>query len=113
MNEPELADAGSFDVVPIALPNYIDPANDALPRADAETVAISEVFGDFGGRLVEWTVPGDRRSIGPTFTRLQKWANPPEPRSSVLLWLGHGRSDEDAAVLVVNGGPDSDEDHEL
>ena len=89
-----------FDVVSIDLPRYLKLAD--VP-CDLDAEAVYNRLALVGGRKVPWTAEPERRTVGEVHRRLAHWANPAEPRSSVLFWAGHGFSNGQAAQLYVPG----------
>jgi hypothetical protein len=59
------------------------------------------LFDSLGGAEQRWDVPAQARTLSAVTARLDGWAEPDRPRSSVLLWMGHGESDGDDAWLAV------------
>jgi WD40 repeat protein len=102
---------GGFDVVPVVISEYLETAWPELPGAEDEAQAIGTLFGSLGGEYVSWEIPPHERDLSTVNTRLMSWAKPPRPRSSVLLWLGHGASNHDRAELVIRGPAGTTRDH--
>ena len=101
--EPGSDDTAAFDVVPIAITTY-RPDSDRwpqLPEAEVEVREIGTLFERLGGRFMDWEVEPDGRELGAVTTRLHEWAGAEPPRNSVLIWLGHGTSNNDTASLIV------------
>lgn len=90
---------GLFDVVPVAIGEYED--HEPLPGVAAELAAVLDVLDQLGGVARPWDA--DRApDLSAVNRRLATWANPPRPRSSALVWIGHGGSDGDRAWLAVH-----------
>jgi WD40 repeat protein len=90
----------SFTVFPIAISEYAH--HDAVPEIDADADAVVELLAELGGAELPWTVPpGERDSVRVTH-RLAEWASHPEPRNSVLLWIGHGSAEPGKAWLATH-----------
>ncbi|WP_345136892.1 hypothetical protein [Dactylosporangium darangshiense] len=54
-----------------------------------------------GGAELQWEAPAQDRTLSAVIERLDGWADPGRPRSSVLLWMGHGESDGNKAWLAA------------
>lgn len=110
---PVSAAAGTdeFSVIPIVISQYVEERWADLGKADEEARLIGEIFADWGGVLRPWSVGSDQRDRTRVEDRLLAWADAGWSRSSVLLWLGHGESNDDRACLIVRGGGKTD--HEL
>ncbi|NKY28543.1 WD40 repeat domain-containing protein [Nocardia gamkensis] len=87
----------TFDVVPIVISKYSRLRN--LPTADDEADRIAAILSRWGGRLCPWDVPSDKRSVASALARLESWSQPKMSRCSVLLWISHGSSNDDVAVV--------------
>ncbi|MCF4136609.1 ATP-binding protein [Streptomyces sp. Tue 6430] len=75
----------------------------------AEADGVAELLSEWGGDHREWQ--GEDRTMGATLARLREWSDPRPPRNSMLLWFGHGESNEDDALLAVRGaGTDGEDD---
>lgn len=91
------ADTG-FEVVCLPIGTY--QAYDPLP-ADDEAAHVVALLNQLGGVGQAWEMqPSDRTRTG-VGDRLADWAAHRPPRSSVLLWMGHGESDGKDAWLAV------------
>ncbi|WP_433788572.1 hypothetical protein [Actinoplanes sp. CA-252034] len=90
----------TFDVTAIDLPRYrsLDPV-----PCDLDAAAVLGRLGPVGGRPVGWSVDAAAREIGEVVKRLEQWADPEPPRSSVLFWAGHGFSNGRDTHLFVPG----------
>ena len=97
--------AGGFDVFPIVLERYAE--SDELTGAQAEADKIADLLGRYGGVLHPWDVPPEERDLLAAKSRLDEWAK--ATRSSVLLWLGHGKTTSGQARLLVPRSADADE----
>jgi WD40 repeat protein len=92
-----MADEGGFDVYPIPLDRYVEP--DFSLEAQAEADLTTDLLAHYGGFVRSWDVPSEKRDLSATMGRLDEWAT--AKRSSLLLWLGHGRTVGGAGRLVV------------
>ena len=100
----EQVEAHPFDVVAIDLPRYLRLAG--VP-CDLDAEAVYRRLAQVGGRKVPWAAEPERRTVGEVHSRLAQWADPAEPRSSVLFWAGHGFSNGKTAHLYVPGADPS------
>lgn len=95
--------ASAFDVVPIVISNYNTLPD--LPTGDEEAEQVATILARWGGVLRPWEVCGPERTFDTAIARLDSWSQPAASRSSLLLWIGHGSStDDDAVVRVPAGG---------
>ena len=98
------ASAAEGDVNPafevVCVPIGIYQAHGALP-ADEEAARIVTLLVEFGAVGRPWEMPGPARTKTGVSGRLADWADPVMPRSSVLLWIGHGESNRAQAWLAV------------
>jgi hypothetical protein len=93
-----------FDVVPVAFSAFRNYAQ--LDTMENELGLVVALFASLGGAEVKWGVPAQERTLNAVTARLDGWADPDHPRSSVLLWMGHGESDgEDAWLAVYDSRP--------
>ncbi|MFV2084294.1 AAA family ATPase [Micromonospora sp. LOL_021] len=91
---------GAFEVFPIVVDRYAY-LND-LPGAHDAASEVCDLLAGFGGVARPWpqeVLPGHDAVLN----RLAEWSNPDAPRSSTLLWFGHGESDGGNAWLAVHG----------
>ena len=95
---PGLA-ADTFEVVPVVISRYHDHPD--LPTADDEAERIAAVLARWGGVLHPWDVASPQRSLQAAQERLQSWSQPAVSRSSLLLWISHGSSNDDEAVVFL------------
>ncbi|SNS13151.1 AAA family ATPase [Actinomadura mexicana] len=104
-------DAAGFDIVP--LPFDTCEGFDTCLSGDtctehgkidctSEAAAIGDLLAEFGGTAVPWA-PEDGRHLNAVHTRLSEWARASSSKRSVLLWLGHGRSNRTDAALAIPG----------
>jgi hypothetical protein len=106
----------SIEVQIVAFPigNYRDESRNPRFDADNEATALTDMLADeLGGVVRPWSVPSHRRDLAAVEARLQDWARPTTSRSSVLVWVGHGTSNDSDATLVVPGAEKSRADAEL
>ncbi|MFI0827159.1 hypothetical protein ACH4Q7_22200 [Streptomyces roseolus] len=103
-------DGDGFDVYAVALGDYVRQENF---DADQEAEAISELLAQFGGVPVPWYVKPAERDLTQVDLRLRGWADPPEVRGGVLIWIGHGTSNAEDASLYVRGHATAADDTEL
>ncbi len=96
---------GGFDIFPIALTRYAE--SEELIGAQAEADAIAGLLGRYGGVVHSWDVPPEERDVLAAKSRLDEWAM--ATRSSVLLWLGHGKTKDGRARLLARQSADTDE----
>lgn len=100
-----------FTVVPIVISEYLESRWPNLSEAEEEARLIGGILADWGGVIEPWDVGSSQRDRTRVEDRLSDWADAGRSRSSVLLWLGHGDSNDDGARLIVRGGRQAD--HEL
>ncbi|CCK24827.1 hypothetical protein BN159_0448 [Streptomyces davaonensis JCM 4913] len=93
----------AFDVV--TLPIGVYDHFDDVPGAATCAERAAELLAELGGRHVPWSGRPERVTRTEATARLGAWASPPAPRSSALLWMGHGHSDGDAAALAYAETP--------
>lgn len=106
MSEPGLT------FFPVPLGDYRDPANTAFD-ADAEARGIIDVLSSlFGGDVAGWEVEPEHRDLAHSSARLKEIAKELE-RNTVIVWVGHGRSNESDASLILPGVVGEVEDDEL
>lgn len=89
--------ASTFEVVPIVISQY--NTHPDLPTADDEAERVAAILSRWGGELRPWDVEGPKRSLQTALARLQSWSQPAVSRSSLLLWISHGSSNDDDAVV--------------
>ncbi|WP_172885622.1 AAA family ATPase [Jiangella sp. DSM 45060] len=92
----------AFDVVPIVISHYNNHPD--LPTADDEAERVAAILSPWGGDLRPWDVDALERDVGTALARLESWSQPAVSRSSLLLWIGHGSSNEDDVELHVPAG---------
>src|SRR5262245_31022028 len=80
-----------FAVVPIVISRYSD-GKTPLNEAEEYMSSIAGMLESMGGDLDEWIVADRFRTRDAVAKRLKAWARPDEPRSSILVWLGHGQT---------------------
>ncbi|MEU4653330.1 AAA family ATPase [Streptomyces sp. NPDC023723] len=98
-----------FTIVTLPMDTYVDTSRFAeLPEVVAEADGVTELLSDWGGEHRTWQ--GEDRTRGATEARLREWSRARPPRDSMLLWFGHGESNEDDALLAVRGSGVDDED---
>jgi len=112
-DQPDPDRPAPFDVVLLPHGRYLNQRDNPDFDADAEAGAIAELFEQLGGETQTWDVPPKSRDLSATVRRLGEWAARPQSRSSVLVWLGHGRSNDDDAWLAVRGSDGKNEDEEF
>jgi hypothetical protein len=100
-----------FDVVPVVMSRY--QTGQELAGAEDEAREIAGLLAPLGGVVRPWDVPAEDRNILATTNRLEEWADPRHPRNSVLLWIGHGISNDETAYLLVRGGGGAGKDTRL
>ncbi|MFE7485203.1 hypothetical protein [Streptomyces sp. NPDC057552] len=100
-----------FDIVGLPMDTYVDSVDCADIKATAEVEAIAKLLEPWGGEPVPWETP--RRTLSAVSARLGSWSRQGDPRNSVLLWVGHGNSNDQEAYLVVRGDETNDRDDEL
>jgi hypothetical protein len=93
MNEAETAAERrpGFEIVPIVIDEY-QRGWQPLDTAHDYVAGIASMLAPYGGVLNEWTTPGSERTKTAAGQRLAQWASPATPRSSLLLWVGHGHA---------------------
>ncbi|KAA0109930.1 WD40 repeat domain-containing protein [Mycolicibacterium sp. P1-5] len=91
--------SSSFDFVPIVISHYHSMGE--LTEADTEAEQVATILSGWGGEVFRWDVPGPERSLDAAVARLERWAQPEGSRSSLLLWIGHGSSNDLEAVVHV------------
>lgn len=97
MSEPTF----TIHAVPIA--DYSTQVKNPFPpvSADDDAEAIAELLAPYGGVVQHWT--GGERDAAWVKQQLGRWADRDGPRSSILLWVGHGESDGNDAWLASFG----------
>ncbi|GAA1615960.1 hypothetical protein ACFQY4_18010 [Catellatospora bangladeshensis] len=90
---------GAFDIVAFGIGDYL--RHPPLRELDGELAAIGELLSEVGGADVDWPVPARRRTKAEVVRRLGDWAQGRAGRSSVLLWVGHGESNDQEAWLAA------------
>jgi WD40 repeat protein len=99
--------SAEFDVVSVVLTHYDnlpDLHGDSAqgPRAaELEAQAVGAALAEFGGIPVPWPVLPRERNASAVTRRLQEWANPSQPRNTVLHWVGHGWSNDLRASMAL------------
>src|SRR5437762_3556997 len=81
---------GDFLVVPIPISDYAH--HPPVPEIESDAAGIVALLGQLGGRELPWDVQPAGRGTAAVVSRLGQWASDPVPRSSVLVWLGHGET---------------------
>lgn len=99
-----------FAVVTVAMDSYVDTDRFAeVHEVVAEAGGVAGLLGEWGGEHRVWK--GEERTLAATQVRLREWSAASPPRNSMLLWFGHGESNEDDALLAVRGaGTDGEDD---
>jgi WD40 repeat protein len=91
-----------FTVITLPMDTYVDTSRFALlEEVVAEAEGVAGLLTDWGGEHRPWK--GQNRTSGATKSRLREWSDARPPRNSMLIWLGHGESNEDDALLAVCG----------
>lgn len=90
----------AFTVVSVPIGEYLHPAHPVLP-ADEESRLVVDEFARLGGLAEGWTVAPAERHRTNVDAWLREWANNGRPRNSVVVWLGHGSSTGDDALLAT------------
>ena len=100
-----------FSIVTVPMDSYVDASRFAeVAEVVAEAGGVAGLLGDWGGEHRVWK--GEDRTLGATQVRLREWSEARPPRNSMLLWFGHGESNQDDAMLAVRGaGTDGEDDH--
>ncbi|MCX4094964.1 AAA family ATPase [Nocardia sp. alder85J] len=95
----------TFDIVPVAITGYRPDRDNwrQLPEAESEVRRIGAIFEQLGGRFLAWETDPGQRDLGQVTARLHEWAGSNRGRNSVLLWVGHGVSDDTAGLIVPVG----------
>ncbi|GIE29635.1 hypothetical protein Ait01nite_026800 [Actinoplanes italicus] len=84
---------------------YRDPGLPDLPEVEAEIDRLGGILSAFGGHVVDWPVPMDRRGADSVRERLNEWTSTATNGSTVLYWVGHGWSDTVSASLAHWSSP--------
>ncbi|WP_327003456.1 ATP-binding protein [Dactylosporangium sp. NBC_01737] len=92
-------DGPLFEVVPVAFSAFREYAQ--LDGMEDELRRVVALFDSLGGAARHWDVPAQERTLSAVSARLDEWTEPDRPRSSVLLWMGHGESNSEDAWLAV------------
>ncbi|MEU0749400.1 AAA family ATPase [Streptomyces albogriseolus] len=89
---------------------YVDTERFAEVREVVdEADGVAELLGEWGGEHRVWQVAD--RTMAATLARLREWSDAKPPGNSMLLWFGHGESNQDDALLGVRGaGTDGEDD---
>jgi hypothetical protein len=95
-----------FTIVPVVISKYSSQRD--LKDADAEAERIAAILARWGGVLDPWEGIGAEHCGHQAFARLQTWSTPPDSRSSLLLWIGHGFSNDERAAVIVPMGSGAD-----
>ncbi|WP_157852532.1 AAA family ATPase [Kitasatospora sp. NRRL B-11411] len=91
---------------------YVDTGRfPVLDGVVAEAEDVAELLSVWGGEHRPWQ--GEDRTSGAVKTRLREWSGARPPRNSMLLWFGHGESNEDTALLAVRGAGIDDQDDSI
>jgi hypothetical protein len=92
----------SFTVHAVPISAYAPDVPDPFPNvpADDEAHAIARLLAPYGGVAIDWEATTNKRGKDWVDQRLRAWANRDQPKSSVLVWIGHGESDDDVAWLA-------------
>ncbi|MFF4571556.1 AAA family ATPase [Streptomyces sp. NPDC001410] len=104
------AEDEGFAVVTVPMDSYVDGDRFAeVHEVVAEADAVARLLSDWGGEYRAWK--GEDRTLGAAQVRLREWSSARPPRNSMLLWFGHGESNQDDALLAVRGaGTDGEDD---
>ncbi len=99
-----------FAIVTVPMDSYVDADRFAeVPEVVAEADGVAGLLGDWGGEHRVWQ--GEDRTLTATKARLREWSDAEPSRNSMLLWFGHGESNQDDALLAVRGaGTDGEDD---
>lgn len=89
--------ASTFEIVPIVISRYNTYPD--LPTAEDEAEQVAAILSRWGGELRSWEVEEPQRSVQAALERLQSWSRPAVSRCSLLLWISHGSSNDDEAVV--------------
>ncbi|HET8660179.1 MAG TPA: hypothetical protein VFM55_14415 [Micromonosporaceae bacterium] len=83
-------DHPGFVVVPIPISDYAH--HEPVPGIEEDVAEIVRLLGQLGGQELTWDVEPRDRTMAAVTRRLSDWARHPAPRSSVVVWLGHGET---------------------
>ncbi|MFD9584048.1 hypothetical protein ACFWBM_05080 [Streptomyces sp. NPDC059980] len=99
-----------FSIVTVPMDSYADADRFAeVGEVVAEADAVAGLLSEWGGEHRVWK--GADRTLNATQVRLREWSEARPPSNSMLLWLGHGESNQDDAMLAVRGaGTDGQDD---
>jgi len=98
----------AFQIFPVVNSKYAQAAWVDLDDAEEEARRIADILSHWGGAFEPWEREVPQRYVGEVLARLDVWSTPPASRCSVLLWIGHGVSNDDTASLIVRGTDDTD-----
>ena len=89
-----------FTIYPIPIAAYSTEVQRPFPpiAADDDAQAIADLLTPYGGVVHHWT--DGQRDAAWVQRELGAWADRDGPRSSVLVWVGHGESDTEDAWLA-------------
>ena len=90
----------AFTIYPIPIAAYSTEVRRPFAPipADDDAQAIADLLTPYGGVVHHWT--DGRRDAAWVQRELGAWADRDGPRSSVLVWVGHGESDTEDAWLA-------------
>lgn len=103
----EIADAAPQpgpELFPVEIGLYLRPELPDL-QVEAEVGRVLELLADFEPAYHRWPGRSDQRDATAVQQRLLTWAQPAQPGNSLLYWVGHGWSDDDAAALAHSASP--------
>lgn len=90
----------TFDVIPVVISKYA--YHPELEEVEEYSNQIADLFSELGGTLKPWPLTHSGRDQTRISTWLADWADPPETRSSVVVWLGHGQALGNEAWLAAH-----------
>jgi hypothetical protein len=100
--ETSAASDAAFTVHAVPIGAYTTDVPDPFPEvaADDEAHAIAKLLAPYGGVASGWEATTNQRGKDWVDQRLHVWANRDQPGCSMLVWIGHGETDDDVAWLA-------------
>ncbi len=79
-----------FDALTIGMSHYLH--HEDLDGVDEHLQELRATIEELGGSVTQWTAEPKQRHAGEVASLLAEWVKPASPRSSMVIWIGHGEA---------------------